>query len=45
MARVVAEKPLESDPGTWLKVLALRLWAMRSLGNVPELLLASPSHL
>lgn len=40
MARVVAEKPLESDPGIWLKVLALRL--IRSLGNVPELLLASP---
>lgn len=32
MARVVAEKPLESEPGTWLKVLVLRL--IRSLGNV-----------
>lgn len=40
MARVVAEKTLESEPGTWLKVLALRL--IRSLGNVTELLLASP---
>lgn len=40
MARVVTEKLLESEPETWLKVLALRL--IRSLGNVTELLLALP---
>lgn len=37
--RVVAEKPLESEPETWLKVLALRL--IRSLGIITELPLAS----
>lgn len=37
--RVVAEKPLESKPGTWPKVLAQRL--IRSLGNVTECLLSS----
>ena len=39
MARGGREKPLESEPGIWLTVLALRL--IRSLGNVTELLLAS----
>ena len=39
MAQGGREKPLESEPGIWLTVLALRL--IRSLGNVTELLLAS----
>lgn len=37
--RAVAEKPLESEPEAWLKVLALRL--IRFWGNIAKLPLAS----